>query len=232
MSLDAASAAAPRLATHGRCTYSGILERPSHSWRNNARLAVYVAVNLEHFEWGTGLGARLVPADASSGLLNYSWREWGNRVGAWRLLDTLAALRMPVAVLANSAMFAHSPGLMRAYLAHAPGAELVGHGRTNAERQDTMSEDEERALIADSTAVLAAAQGRPPAGWLSPWIAESDATSCLLAEAGYTYTLNWAHDDAPVRLRTRSGRSFISVPYPQARRPRRERFMRHARYLC
>ena len=214
-SLDAACAAAPRLAGHGRCEYSGIAERPPHSWKNGARLAVYVAVNLEHFHYGAGLGARLVPADASSGCLNYAWREWGNRVGAWRLLDTLAALRLPVAVLANSAMFAHCPGLMRAYLQHAPGAELVGHGRTNAERQDTMSEAEEQALIAQSTAVLAAAQDRPPAGWLSPWIAESDVTSCLLAEQGYGYTLNWAHDDAPVRLRTRSGRPFLSVPYPQ-----------------
>ena len=214
-SLDAACAAAPQLAGHGRCEYSGIAQRPAHSWKNGARLAVYVAVNLEHFTWQAGLGARLVPADSSSGLLNYTWREYGNRVGAWRLLDTLALLNLPVAVLANSAMFAHCPGLMRAYLEHAPGAELVGHGRTNAERQDTMTEEEERTLIAESTAVLAAAQGRPPAGWLSPWIAESDKTSCLLAEHGYSYTLNWAHDDAPVRLRTRSGRSFLSVPYPQ-----------------
>lgn len=215
MSLDAARAAAAPLAGHGRCTYSGIGERPAHSWRNGARLAVYVAVNLEHFSFGSGLGARLVPADASSGLLNYSWREWGNRVGAWRLLDTLAQLRLPLAVLANSAMFAHCPTLMQAYLAHAPGAELVGHGRTNAERQDAMSEEEERAMIAECTAVLTAAQGRAPAGWLSPWIAESAVTSCLLAEAGYGYTLNWAHDDAPVRLLTRGGRAFLSVPYPQ-----------------
>ena len=149
-------------------------------------------------------------------MLNYAWREWGNRVGAWRMLRLLAELRLPVAVLANSAMFAHAPSLMRAYLAHAPGTELVGHGRTNAERQSGMPEAEEAALIRESTATLAAAQGgTPPAGWLSPWIAEGAVTPDLLAEAGYSYTLNWCHDDAPCWLRTRAGGQLLSVPYPQ-----------------
>ncbi len=52
----------------------------------------------------------------------------------------------------------------------ARGDEVVGHGRTNAERQGTLPEDEERALIAEATAILTREEGRAPAGWLGPWI--------------------------------------------------------------
>ena len=53
------------------------------------------------------------------------------------------------------------------------------------------------------------------AGWLSPWISESLSTPDLLAETGYEYTLNWCLDDQPLPMRTRSGKSFWSIPYPQ-----------------
>lgn len=201
------------LPTHGRCEYAG-RERPAFDWPEGRRLAVYVAVNLEHFAWGEGLGASIAPSSPQPDVLNFCWREWGNRVGAWRLLDVLAELNLPVAVLANSALFAHAPELLAAYLKHAPGAELVGHGRTNSERQSTLCEADEAALVAESTSVLAES-GQAPAGWLSPWIAESAVSPDLLAEAGYAYTLNWCLDDTPVRLRTRSGLGLLAVPYPQ-----------------
>ena len=62
---------------------------------------------------------------------------------------------------------------------------------------------------------MARESGRAPAGWLSPWISESPRTPDLLAETGYGYTLNWCHDDQPVRMRTRGGGAIWSVPYPQ-----------------
>ena len=77
-----------------------------------------------------------------------------------------------------------------------------------------MPEAEERALIAESTAAILRHEGGAPAGWLSPWIAESRITPDLLAEAGYRYTLNWCADDAPIWLRTRAG-PLMAVPYPQ-----------------
>ncbi len=104
------------------------------------------------------------------------------------------------------------PGLVEAFLAR--GDELVGHGRTNAERQADLSEDDERALITEATAVYADRAGRRPAGWLGPWISQSHVTPDLLAEAGYDYLLDWAHDDQPTWFATRSGR-ILSVPYPQ-----------------
>jgi len=125
----------------------------------------------------------------------------------------LDALRMPASVLVNSQLYAECPGLVEAFRAR--GDEIVAHGRTNAERQGDLDEDAERALIAETTAVLAREEGRKPAGWLGPWISQSRVTPDLLAEAGYRYLLDWAHDDQPVWFATRGGGRILSVPYPQ-----------------
>ena len=73
----------------------------------------------------------------------------------------------------------------------------------------------EKQLIAETTEIIAAAEGKPPKGWLSPWISESRVTPDLLAEAGYAYLLDWGMDDQPIWFRTRGGRRILSVPYPQ-----------------
>jgi len=200
------------LRDHGRYGYSPIHRRPDYTWPGGRRIAVYIGYNLEHFAFGEGLGARLGPASPEPDVLNYSWRDYGNRVGAWRCLELFDALKLPVATIANTAIYDYCPELMAAHRAR--GDEVVGHGRTNSERQGTLGVDEERALIAESTARIAREEGRPPRGWLSPWISESAATPDLLQEAGYAYTLNWCHDDQPLPFRTRAGR-FWSIPYPQ-----------------
>ncbi len=69
-------------------------------------------------------------------------------------------------------------------------------------------------LISDATQCLIAHEGKPPKGWLSPWISESKVTPDLLAEAGYAYAFNWCPDDQPVWMRTRAG-PLLSIPYPQ-----------------
>jgi len=197
---------------HGRYDYVPITRRPDFTWPGGKRLAVYFAINLEHFAFGEGLGAELVPGGAQPDVLNYAWRDYGNRVGAWRLLALLDSLELPATVLANSAMYGHAPELLAAHRVR--GDEIAGHGRTNSERQSTMPEAEERELIAEATRVIAQAEGRAPAGWLSPWIAETMITPDLLAEAGYSYTLNWCMDDQPIWMRTRAG-PLLSIPYPQ-----------------
>ncbi len=77
------------LPSHGRFAYSPITRRPVWRWPNGAGLAVYIGFNLEHFAFGEGLGANIGPASPQPDVLNYSWREYGNRVGAWRCLDCL-----------------------------------------------------------------------------------------------------------------------------------------------
>ncbi len=201
------------LPTHGRYDYVPIRGRPVYDWPNGRRLAVYLALNLEHFAFGEGLGAELAPGGPHPDVLNFAWRDYGNRVGAWRMLDLLDALDLPAAALLNSAIYDHCPQLAAAHRAR--GDEIVGHGRTNSERQGVLEEAEERRLIAEATARIASAEGRPPAGWLGPWISQSRVTPDLLAEAGYTYLLDWCMDDQPVRFRTRGGGSILAVPYPQ-----------------
>ena len=198
---------------HGRYPYSAITRRPDYAWPGGARLAVYIGFNIEHFDFGEGLGAALGPKSPEPDVLNYSWRDYGNRVGAWRCLDLFDQLAMPVGVLLNTALYDYCPELVRAFAR--PGNELIGHGHTNSDRQGTMSEEEEQGLLVYCRERIANESGRQPAGWLSPWISESRVTPDLLAEAGYRYTLNWCHDDQPVPFATRSGATLWSIPYPQ-----------------
>lgn len=200
------------LRDHGRFPYSSITWRPDFSWPQGRRLAVYVGLNLEHFSFGDGLGGELAPGGPAPDVLNYAWREYGNRVGVWRMLDEFDRLALPVSLLVNSEMYAHCPEVVAAFRAR--GDEIVAHGRTNAERQGTMAESDERTLIEDTTRAIEAAESKSPRGWLGPWISESPLTPDLLQEAGYDYLLDWCHDDQPTWFETRAGR-ILSIPYPQ-----------------
>jgi allantoinase len=201
------------LPDHGRFPYSGISHRENYRWPNGSGLAVYLALNLEHFAFGQGMGAAIGPLSPQPDVLNYSWREYGNRVGAWRCLDLFQQLKMPFAALINTALYDHCPELVQACVAQS--AELVGHGHSNAERQGGWPEEEEKNMLRMCQQLIQQRSGQSVRGWLSPWISESFSTPDLLAETGYTYTLNWCHDDQPIRMTTRNAKSLWSIPYPQ-----------------
>jgi len=196
---------------HGRYDYVPITRRPDFSWPGGKRLACYIAINLEHFAFGEGLGASLAPAGPQPDVLNYSWRDYGNRVGAWRMLELLDELHLPCCAVTNAAIYDYCPELPEAFQRR--GDEIVAHGITNSERQGALDEAAEAALIAATTETLSR-RGTRPRGWLGPWISESRVTPDLLDEAGYTYLLDWCHDDQPVWFKTRRGK-ILSVPYPQ-----------------
>lgn len=201
-----------RLPDAGRYTYRPITDRPAFAWPHGGGLAAYVAVNVECFAYGGG-GATLTPGmdPPNSEHRRYGWRDYGIRVGLWRILDELAARELPAAFLLNAWVPELYPPVAEAL--RASGGEIVGHGRTNSELQGGMAEDEERTLIEESTALLTEAFGTSPAGWMSPGATQSANTPDLLAEAGYTYTLDWPIDDQPVWLSTRGG-PLLNVPYP------------------
>ncbi|MGE0578698.1 polysaccharide deacetylase family protein [Reyranella sp.] len=201
------------LRTHNRYGYVPLRGRADYTWPNGRRLAVYFALNLEHFSYGEGLGAELAPGGSQPDILNFAWRDYGNRVGAWYMLDAFDALGLPLAALVNSAMYDYAPAVVAA--CRARGDEIVGHGRTNAERQGDLDEAAERVLIAEATTRLTEAEGRPPEGWLGPWISHSHVTPDLLAEAGYRYLLDWCMDDQPIWFSCRDDRRILAVPYPQ-----------------
>ena len=200
------------LPSHNRYKYQAINQRADFCWPHNKRLAVYIALNLEHFAFGEGLGGELAPGGPSPDVLNFAWRDYGNRVGVWRLLEIFETLQLPVSLLVNSSIYDYCPEVVAAFVRR--GDEVVAHGRSNAERQGTLSEAQESALIEATTTALERHEGSKPAGWLGPWISESHATPDLLAQHGYRYLLDWCHDDQPVWFETRQGR-ILSVPYPQ-----------------
>ena len=201
-----------KLRSHNRYNYSSITQRPAFEWPDGHRLSVYIALNLEHYAFGEGLVEELVPGMAQPDVLNFSWREYGNRVGAWRLLALLDELQLPISVLLNTALYDHCPALIEAFRRR--GDEIVAHGRTNSESQSKLDELAEQCLITAASEAITRHEGKPPGGWLGPWIAETELTPDLLHEAGYRYLLDWCADDQPVWLKTRSGR-ILAVPYPQ-----------------
>ena len=196
--------------SHGRYPFSALPDRPVWEWPNGARLAAYVAVNLEAFPFAEGLGVPLANPLPEPDVVNFGWRDWGNRVGVWYLLDALDAARIPATALMNTTMLDVAPRVAQAFRDR--GDEFLGHGRTNAERQSDMDEATERAMILECRARLASFTGAAPRGWMGPWVAETHATPDLLAEAGFDYVMDWPHDDQPTWLATRAGR-LLALPY-------------------
>ncbi len=199
------------LPTHERFGYSALPERRDYSWPGGKRLAMYVAVNVETFGFGMEIGTVLGSALPMPDHRNWSWREYGNRIGIWRLLDLFDELKLPAAHLVNSYLYDTHPEVCEAIRKR--GDEFVGHGRTNSERPGARPEEEERALIAEATQAIARHEGKPPSGWMTPLMAQSKVSLDLLKEAGYRYSLDWPIDDQPCWLRTRSG-PLLNIPYP------------------
>ncbi len=198
------------LRSHGRYDFITITERQPYEWPNGPRLAIFTALNVEVFPFAEGMGVELAAGQPQPDVVNYSWRDYGNRVGFWRLMEMLDEFRVPVSMLMNTEMFTHCPQVVSAIRKR--GDEIVGHGRTNAERQGTMPEDEERNLIREVADTIRNEVGQAPAGWLGPWVSESFVTLDLLQEAGFKYHLDWAADDQPIWMKTRNGR-ILSIPY-------------------
>jgi allantoinase len=200
-----------KLPSHGRYDYVPITRRPVYDWPEGKRLAVFFCSNIEHFAYRVGLGTDAAGPAAAQTQVNYAWRDYGNRVGIWHWLDLLDEFGLPGAHNVNSAALEYCPDIVERL--NGRGDEYVGHGRSNAERQDGLWEDDEARLIAEATETIARLTGKRPEGWLGPGLAESRATPDLLKEAGYRYVMDWPVDDQPIWMRTRAG-PILSVPYP------------------
>ena len=200
------------LETHGRYDYSSIHDRPDYTWPGDKRLAVYVAVNIEQFRFGRGKGAAIAPPDQAESHSVYSWRDYGNRVGMWRLFEMFDELGVPIEAQMNTAIYQHCPDI--AAKLRERGDEILGHGITNSDEQGELSEADEKSLIDEVTRTITEHEGKAPSGWMSPWLSNSPVTMDLLEEAGYGYFMDWTSDDQPIWMRTRSGGRILSMPYP------------------
>ena len=198
------------LRTHGRYDYSAISKRPDYSFPGGRRLAIHLSLNVEHFAFGEGIGNDYGAPHPQPNTRSYAWRDYGNRVGAWRLLEFANDYELPYALLINTELYDYCPEMVAAFSAR--GDEIVGHGRTDSERQADMNYEQERACIFEATAAIEKHEGKKPLGWLAPYISQTHDSLDLLREAGYRYMMDWPLDDQPVWFRTKHG-PILSVPY-------------------
>jgi len=199
-----------RLPAHDRYDHSNITQRKDYSWPGGKRLAFYIACNVEHFAYLTGLGAD--PAHrAGQNTRNYAWRDYGNRVGQWRLFEMLDELKLPASILLNSTVCTYYPDMIEKIRQR--GDDIICHGRTTGEVHTGLWEADEARVIQECTELIEKSAGVRPRGWMGPAALETKVTPDLLKEAGYTHILDWPVDDQPIWMRTRSGPLLI-VPYP------------------
>jgi allantoinase len=199
-----------KLPQHNRYAHTALPSRKPYAWPNGARLAVVIVNNIEQFAYRAGLGSDSAQQGGVQNQRNYAWRDYGNRVGLWYLLDCLDNLGLPAAHNINAAVLDACPEIAPALIAR--GDEFIGHGRTNAERQDVLWEEDERRLIVESRDAILRHTGKAPEGWMGPYIAQTPVTLDLLKQEGFRYMMDWPADDQPFWMRTAFG-PILSVPY-------------------
>ncbi len=193
-----------------RYSYNGLPLRPPGRWPGGARLAVYVCVGLESYRPGDGQTEDILPGVPAPDLVNSAWRDYGNRVGAFRLFDRLHAHGIAPTVLLNTDVYGEAPDVVVA--ARAVGAEMVGHGVSNSDTLAGLTPDRERAYLRQVADAIAAAGDAPPGGWSGPWLTHTPTTIDSLAETGYRYLLDLRFDDQPIWLKTAS-EPLLAIPY-------------------
>ena len=200
----------PRVPTeHDRFDYSPIIDRPRLSWPNGARVAVWVIPNIEHFLFDRP-STRLTNLPVNPDVLNYSWRDYGVRVGIWRMMEVMERYGVKGTVALNSDVCARYPRIIEE--GKKLGWEWMGHGNNNSTLFAGQSEAEERALIKEVVTIISKSVGEAPRGWLSPALSETMRTLDILAENGIEYVGNWVNDDQPYPMRVKKG-SMIAMPY-------------------
>jgi allantoinase len=196
---------------HPFYSYSPIVEREVPALPDGKRLAFYVAVNIEHYAFGQpALSLAPFTAELVPDPLNYGWRDYGPRVGIWRLMELLDRVGMRGTAVVNTDVFEHYPQIVTA--ARERNWAFVGHGQNNSRWHVGMERDDELAFLGNLVGEFREATGQSPRGWLGPALTSTMNTIELLAEVGFEYSLDWANDDQPYDLNVPGGR-LLSVPY-------------------
>jgi peptidoglycan/xylan/chitin deacetylase (PgdA/CDA1 family) len=178
--------------------YRAIVDRPPVKWPNEARVAVWVIPNIEHFHWEIGPNAPDVR--------NHSRRDYGNRVGVWRLMEVMEKNGVRGTVALNGEVGKFYPRIMQECARL--DWELMGHGLTNSVTLSGLSREQEAAVIVDTRKVIED-HGQRMRGWLGPGLTETFHTLDLLCEHGVEYVCDWVNDDLPYRMNN----GLYSIPY-------------------
>ena len=196
---------------HGRFPYSAIIDRKPLRWPKGARVAVWVIPNIEHFLFDRpSTSVSQVTTSLVPDVLNYSWRDYGVRVGIWRLMEIMERHGIRATVALNSDVCDRYPRILEE--GNRLGWEWMGHGTNNSTLINKQSEEEERALIAGVVRTMERTTGKRPRGWLSPALSESHRTLDILAENKIEYVANWVNDEQPYPMRVKTG-TMLSMPY-------------------
>jgi allantoinase len=178
--------------------YQAIVDRPHITWPNGASVAVWVIPNIEHFHIEIGSNA--------PDIRNHSRRDYGNRVGVWRIMETLAKHNVRGTVALNAEVGRFYPRIMEEVTKLR--WELMGHGLTNSSMLTGLAKEQEAAVIAETRQVIEQ-WGQKMRGWLGPGLTETWHTLDLLHEHGAEYVCDWVNDDLPYRMNN----GLYSIPY-------------------
>jgi allantoinase len=196
-----------------RITYDPIVGRKKQTLPDGARMAVWVIVNVEEWDIQKTMPRTVLTPPAGGSPMpdipNWAWHEYGNRVGFWRLLETLDNLNITAALAINGTAIKSYEAISRAAVERK--WEFIGHGLTQSNMQHVKNERED---IIATRAEIERVTGRKPRGWLGPGLTETWETPDLLIEEGFDYVADWVLDDQPVWLKTRT-KPILNVPYTQ-----------------
>lgn len=196
-----------------RYDFEPIIHRPPVRFPKGERLAILIYVNIEHVPFGsTALAHAVYPGTLqfSPDILNHGWRDYGNRVGLWRIMEAMDRHGYRGTVNLHSDVCREYPQIIAE--GNKRQWEWGAQGDNNTSIATTMSEEQERAFIRRNLAIIEKATGSRPRGWLGMCLAESMSSPDLLAEAGIEYVSNYAHDELPVCMRVKSG-TLLTMPY-------------------
>jgi allantoinase len=196
-----------------RLDYSPIIARPVIRWPNNARVAFWISPNVMFYEYSPPANPFRDPWPRCPhpDVRSYGHQDYGNRVGFWRMLETIDKHRMPCTACVNVATLQHFPEIRQAMIDR--DWNYMSHGIYNTRFLWGLSEDEERALYRDVIDTIRELTGKPVLGALGPGPqSNSPHTPDLLAESGFLFQTDWFQDDQPFPIKVRQGR-LISLPY-------------------
>jgi peptidoglycan/xylan/chitin deacetylase (PgdA/CDA1 family) len=206
---------APRpIRRSGRYDDSFIFERKPFKWPGNNTLAVWFAPNVEVWHYDSAVGAAITPNPTNHvpDVFNYAWREYGMRVGLWRLADLFDEAGVKATVALNAQVCDVYPKAMDEMKRR--GWEFMGHGTTNSTNLASFDQqpDQERDAIRNILRTIEQASGKRPRGWLGSGLIETYNTLDILAAEGVNYCGDWNNDDQPVAMKVKSGKMF-GIPY-------------------
>jgi len=192
---------------HGRFAYSPIIDRPPLRWPNGAQLAVWLIPNIEHFHFDAMYGGT---AKAPPDVIAYAPRDYGNRVGVWRLIELFDKHHITPTAALNAEICQFEPRIIEE--GNRRGWEWMGHGLSNSALITAMNETEERNIVSEAVRIIREGTGKAPRGWLGSGLAETARTPDILREHGIEYVGDWVNDDQPYAMQTAHGQLY-SIPY-------------------